>query len=129
MAADDTILSAEQGHNRSAQQGVDASPDPVLDLSNEHHHAHLHHGQAAAVPVPSEKDDIMFAKSTDGYVGTSSSPDYQVHQMASNDEESGGVGEIKDEGDKPGWRNWTFRRFYAKFKILFHIAIWAVWTA
>lgn len=126
MGVDDTISSAGHGHNRSAQQGVDTNPDPVLDFANEHHHAHLHHGHTA---VPSEKDDMMFAKSTDAYAGDSTSPDYKVRQMPSNDEESGGVGEIKDENQKVGWRSWTFKRVYAKYKILFHFAIWAVWTA
>lgn len=112
------------GHNRSAQLDVDMNPDPMLDLSHEHHH-----GQTA---VPPEKDDMMFAnKGTDTYTGNSNSasPEYKVQQMPSNDEESGGVGEVKDGDDKAGWRKWTFKRVYAKYKILFHFAIWAVWTA
>lgn len=129
MGADDTVpaMGTGQAHNRSAQQGVDINLDPVLDFSNEHHHPHVHHGPTA---MPAEKDDLMFAKSTDNYPKDAPAPDYKVQQMSSNDEESGNVGDIRDEGEEGGGgRKWTFKRIYARHKILFHIAIWAVWTA
>lgn len=125
MGVDDTISTAGHGHNRSAQQGVEINPDPVLDVANEHHHPHVHHGQTA---LPAEKDDMVFAKSTDSYAGDSNSPDYKVHQMPSNDEESGGVGEVNHAQNKRSWGGWI-KRMYARYKIVFHFAIWAVWTA
>lgn len=130
MSADDGISSAGQGHNRSAQQGVDLNPDPVLAFSNEHHHAHTHHGQTA---THAEKDDLMFAKSTEDYLGNgdAAAPDYKVRAMTSRDEESGsgGIGEIRNEDETDGRGKWTFKRVYAKYKLAFHFAIWAVWTA
>lgn len=115
------------GHNRSAQHDVYVNPDPALDISNEHHHPHVHHGQTA---VPDEKDDIVFAKSSDKYAGDASAPDYKVRQMGSNeDEESGRVGNIDDEDEGGPAKKWSFRWFYRKFKPFIHLAIWAVWTA
>lgn len=129
MSDNDAISSGvSESHNKSAQHGVEINPDPVLDYSNEHHHAHLHHGQTA---LPDEKDDLMFAKSTENYPGSTPAPDYKVQPMSSNDEESrGGVGEIRSEDEKKaGFRGWTFKRVYRQYKIVFHLAIWAVWTA
>lgn len=121
------------GHNSSAQQDVYANPDPALDISNEHHHPHVHHGSTA---VPDEKDDIVYAKSSDKYTGDGdpAAPDYKVRQMGSNeDEESGRVGRIDDDYDGPPAKNWDFSRFmrwaYKKYKPLFHGVFWAVWTA
>lgn len=128
MSASDTISpGVGETHNRSAQQGVEINPDPVLDYPNEHQHAHVHHGKTA---VPEAKDDMMFAKSTENYTGSASAPDYKVQPMSSNDdEESGGVGDIRGDAEKAGWRSWTFKRIYRRYKIVFHLAIWAVWTA
>lgn len=129
MSAEDKVTPSE-GHNYSAQQGVDINPDPVLELSNEHHHTHLHHGATA---MPPEKDEVMFATSTDKYTGTSGSPDLKVHQMSSRDEEeSGGVGDIRedgDENDRAGSKKWSLKRVYKQYKVFFHLAIWSVWTA
>lgn len=129
MSADDKITPSAvgEGHNYSAQQGVEINPDPVLDLSNEHHHAHVHHGATA---VPPEKDDLMFATSTDKYTGTSGSPDYKVHPMSSRDDgESGVVGDIRNEDEKASSTKWSPKRLYKQYKIAFHLAIWLVWTA
>lgn len=128
MNTDDAISpGAGEAHNRSAQHGVDINPDPVLDCSREHQHAHVHHGKTA---LPSEKGDLMFAKGTENYTGNASAPDYKVRSMSSNeDEESGVVGEIRSEDEKAGWRSWTLKRIYRQYKIVFHFAIWAVWTA
>lgn len=121
------------GHNHSAQQGVDRNPDPVLTLANEHHHPHLHHGATA---LPPEKDDVMFATSTDQYTTTApaGSPDLKVHPMSSrDDEESGGVGEIRadDHKNKSGGflQKLSIKRLYKQYKLVFHLAIWSVWTA
>lgn len=131
MSASDTKPpGASESHNRSAQHDVEINPDPVLDYSNEHHHAHLHHG-STALPE-GKKDDMMFAKSTEDYTGNASAPDYKVRPMSSNeDEESGvgGVGEIRSEDEKTGWRKWTLKHIYRQYKLVFHLAIWAVWTA
>ncbi|KAJ0115696.1 hypothetical protein J7T55_010519 [Diaporthe amygdali] len=113
-------------HNRSAQQDVYVNPDPVLDISHEHHHAHVHHGKTA---IPDEKDDIVFAKASDKYTGDADVPDYKVRQMSSSveDEESGRVGDIDNESKAA--KKWSFRWVYRKYKIFFHLFIWAVFTA
>lgn len=128
MSADDKITSgAGEGHNYSAQQGVGINLDPVLERSNEHQHAHVHHSTTA---ITQEKDDMMFATSTDKYAGTPGSPDYKVHQTSSRDEEeSGGVGDIRIEAEKAGSKKWSLKRLYKQYKILFHLTIWGVWTA
>lgn len=129
MSTDDDKISPEtgEGHNRSSQRGVDVNPDPVLDVSNEHHHAHVHHGSTA---VPEKDQDLMFAESTEKYTGDPAAPGYTVRKMSCNgDEESGQTGEIRSENDKGGRGKWTLKRIYANYKIFFHLAIWAVWTA
>lgn len=125
-----TAAPPRPGHNSSAQHDVYVNPDPALDISNEHHHAHVHHGQTA---IPDEKDDIVFAKSSDKYTGdhgvpAAAAPDYKVRQMSSNeDEESGRVGDIDNESKAA--KKWSFKWVYRKYKLVFHLAIWAVWTA
>lgn len=114
-------------HNASAQLGVERNPDPILDLSNEHRHPHLHHGSTA---LPEGKDDLLFAKSDENYNPAAVAPSYKVRPMSSNeDEESGGVGGIRGDKDEDEKAGWTFKRFYRKFKLVFHVAIWGVWTA
>lgn len=122
--------SETQDHSPSAQLGVERNPDPLLDVSNQHSHAHLHHGATTL----GKDDDVVYAKGgSDNYLGSHApAPDYKVHPMSSNDdEESGGVGEVRHEGDdeKAGWRRWTFKRVYRQYKIVFHLIFWGVWTA
>lgn len=127
MSAGSTVVSTPPvvGHNSSAQQNVYVNPDPALDISNEHHHPHVHHGQTA---VPDEKDDIVFAKASDKYSGDQDAPDYKVRQMGSNeDEESGRVGDIDDEHKRES--KWSIRALYRRFRLPIHLFIWAVWTA
>lgn len=139
MSAGSTVVATPGpgGHNRSAQQDVRANPDPALDISNEHHHPHVHHGQTA---IPDEKDDVVFARGSDKYAGdkdpSAAAPDYKVRQMGSNeDEESGRVGNIIDDDEDEGGpaRGWDVKRFvkwlYRKYKPVFHVFFWAVWTA
>lgn len=131
MSTDDSISSADPGHNRSAQHGgVDLNVGPALALPEQHLHAHADHGQTT---LPSEKDDMMFAKSTEGYVGAgnAAAPAYEVRKISSNDEESGsgGIGEVRDETETAGRGKWTFKRLYAKYRLVFHFVIWAVWTS
>lgn len=133
MSTQDKItpgVAGSDGHNHSAQQNVHPNPDPVLDIANEHHHAHLHHGRATQ-----EKDEqVMFATSTDKYAGApGSNPDYKVRQTSSrDDEESGGVGDVRDEHDQAGAaspKKWSAKRVYTEYRAFFHLAIWSFWTA
>lgn len=137
MSAGSTVAATPgAGHNSSAQRDVYPNPDPALDISNEHHHPHVHHGPGA---VPDEKDDIVYAKASDKYTGDSAAPDYKVRQMGSNeDEESGRIGHIVDDEDDEGGpaKRWSmqrffrwFKRFYRTYRWAFHIFYWAVWTA
>lgn len=133
MSAGSTVVSTPPvaGHNSSAQQNVYVNPDPALDISNEHHHPHVHHNNTA---VPDEKDDIVFAKSSDKYTGDpekdTAAPDYKVRQMSSsNDEESGRVGDIADEHEAK--KSFSFRALYRRnpwVRAGIHAFIWAVWT-
>lgn len=118
----DAVDKTAQQHNQSAQVGVEKNPDPVLDIANEHHHAHLHHGTTA---LPDAKDDLVYAN-------TAAAPDYKERPMSSSaDEESGRMGDVRsqEEDGKTGWRRWTAKRIYRKFKPVFHLAFWGVWTA
>ncbi|KAG8167771.1 hypothetical protein KVR01_003460 [Diaporthe batatas] len=133
MSAGSTVVSTPPvaGHNSSAQQNVYVNPDPALDISNEHHHPHVHHNKTA---LPDEKDDIVFAKSSNKYTGddekNAPAPDYKVRQMSSsNDEESGRVGDIADEGEAK--KSFSFRSLYRRYVWLragIHAFIWLVWT-
>lgn len=124
---DTTPAAPAPAHNASAQHGVTMNPDPVLDVANEHAHAHLHHGTTA----PAKDDDLVYAKGDVNYNG---SKEVRTASSSTGDEESGGVGDIRDVDDdedagKKGWKGWTFRRVYRQYKLVFHLAIWAVWTA
>lgn len=127
-----TVAADTEKHNKSAQEGgVHINFDPVLDPANEHHHAHLHHAK-----TESKVDDIVFAKSDENYPGSAAAPDYKVRAMSSSndDEESGGVGEVRssgqeDEDKTKGWKGWTFKRVYRQYRFVFHFVFWAVWTA
>lgn len=129
MSAEDKITPNE-GHNYSAQQGVALNPDPVLDLSNEHTHSHTHHATTTTTITSSGKEEMMFATSTDKYAGATGTPDYKVQQTSSrDDEESGGVGDIRDEDEKADSRKWSMGQIYKRYRLLFHLFIWGVWTA
>lgn len=127
MSAGSTVVAAPgAGHNSSAQQNVYVNPDPALDISNEHHHPHVHHGKTA---VPDEKDDVVYAKSSDKYTGDPAAPDYKVRQMSSSqDEESGRVGDINDEREAEGRFKRFYRRHRSQIRAFILVFVWAVWT-
>lgn len=128
MGSDDKISpGVGDGHNHSAQLDVNINSDPVLQFSNEHHHEHLHHGSTA---VSEEKNEVMFANSTEKYTGKAGSVNSKMHQISSNeDEEIGRVGEIRNEEETVGSNRWSLKSIYRKYRLIFHLVIWAVWTA
>lgn len=73
--------------------------------------------------IPQDKDDVVFTKTSN--TGNSTvAPADEVLQLSSNeDEESGRIAESRIEE-----KTWSRRRIYNRYKILFHIGIWAVWT-
>lgn len=119
-------------HNASPQVGVARNPDPALDLAHEHKHEHTHHAKTAL----NGHDDVMYSRSPEIFektdvVGGPSAPDYEARkthdktlETSLSNEESGRVGSVKE-----GQRKWTVRYIYRRFKIVFHFAFWAVWTA
>ncbi|KAJ9150268.1 Solute carrier family 28 member 3 [Pleurostoma richardsiae] len=116
-----TPSSAAQGHNSSLQAGVERNPDPALDVANEHHHPHVHHGKTA---TPDAEHEVVYAK---GAEPVPDLPDYDSNDKEGQATElghadSGSIGSIRRT-------KWTIRRIYADYKPIFHVAFWMVWTA
>lgn len=99
-----------EGHNASPQAGVDKkSSDEAVYSTGTTEKGH----------------DVM----------DSPPQDYTHHKMSdagvkSVDEESGNVGqtEDEDEANKKTFKS-QFKQFYRRFRIVFHLFIWGVWTA
>lgn len=73
--------------------------------------------------VPEDKDDVVSLKASDTRNPTDA-PAHTVLQVSSSeDEESGHIGEGRVDAAR-----WSFQRVYRRYKMLFHFAIWAVWT-
>ncbi|KAI2472707.1 H+/nucleoside cotransporter-like protein [Annulohypoxylon bovei var. microspora] len=113
------------GHNASPQEGVVPNPDPALDFSNEHHHAHLHHGGLASNPV-NHPDEVVYSTASPEK-SLDKPQDYSTAEKSVTDEESGNVGHIGgDESEKrPNWIVFWYR----KYRAYVHIFIWLVFTA
>ncbi|KAI5921515.1 H+/nucleoside cotransporter-like protein [Camillea tinctor] len=114
-----------EGHNASPQIGVAPNPDPALDISNEHHHAHLHHGGAAADHA-NHPDEPVYSSATPEK-SFDKARDFPAIEKSVNDEESGNVGHIQKRDDASIWH--MLGVWYRRFKIYVHLSIWLVWTA
>lgn len=131
-------------HNASSQLGVVPNPDPALDVAREHHHAHLHH-DARAERGHDPADEIAYSK------GTTAEPsvipdqdplDHALHRRHHPDRKSGmdveknGELDIEDAergsfspvGQEQDPQSHFFARFYAKYRIFFHLAIFCLFT-
>ncbi|CAJ2512707.1 Uu.00g008260.m01.CDS01 [Anthostomella pinea] len=114
------------GHNTSPQEGVILNPDPVLNVANEHHHGHLHHGGAAANPV-NHPDEVVYSNPTPNKSFDKETGDYATNEKSFTDEESGNVGHIAVE--EATGRKHFISHYYRKFRPFVHIFIWLLFTA
>ncbi|KAI5867372.1 H+/nucleoside cotransporter-like protein [Durotheca rogersii] len=113
------------GHNASAQEGVAANPDPVLDFANEHRHEHVHHGGPAADHA-NHPDEVMYSATVPDK-SMDKPRDYAAAEKSVTDEDSGNVGHIRSSRD--GSAKGFIKYYYRKFRLVVHLAIWAVFTA
>ncbi|KAF2276993.1 H+/nucleoside cotransporter-like protein [Westerdykella ornata] len=136
-------------HNLSPMPGVVPNPDPALDIDKEHHHEHLHHsslaekGHTAAdhpaytigttfnephvIPEPSPNDDALHRRSL-----RDQRLDPDVEKKGALElEEKGSLGNghasTEQEGIEEPQRR-TFRAFYRRYRVFFHIFIGALFT-
>ncbi|KAI1488619.1 H+/nucleoside cotransporter-like protein [Biscogniauxia mediterranea] len=116
---------AAEGHNALPQIGVAPNPDPALDISNEHRHAHLHHGGAAADHA-NHPDEPVYSSVTPEK-SFDKARDFPATEKFVNDEESGNVGHIQKHDDTSIWH--MLGVWYRRFKIYVHLFVWLVWTA
>jgi concentrative nucleoside transporter, CNT family len=130
------------GHNPSVQRDVNPNPDLALHFSHEHQHDHMHHGASA---LAGKHDDILYAHGTtvDQHIDTQDHShtvhhhakhahvgvDSKDQDLSEHDPEKGDLTPTKvATNETEDGRRHRFSRFYAKYKIFFHIAIWLVWT-
>ncbi|KAI8623679.1 H+/nucleoside cotransporter-like protein [Xylariaceae sp. FL1651] len=115
---------AVHGHNASPQQGVVPNPDPVLDLANEHHHEHIHHGGAAADPA-NHSDEVMYSNTSPEKSFDKPGDFAAAEKSVDTDEESGNVGHIR-ENPSTGQ---LIKTWYRRLRPFVHLFIWLVFTA
>lgn len=127
------------GHNPSLQHGVDANPDLALHYSHEHQHAHLHHGHKAS--IAHDKDEhVSYATGEEprGDILGKSEQDYTSHKLRAVDEkaefhaqdsEKGVVSPTRLSSEEGDGKKHRVSRFYKKYRIFFHLAIWLLFTA
>jgi concentrative nucleoside transporter, CNT family len=128
----------EHGHNMSMQRSVDENPDIALHYSHEHQHQHLHHGRPS---LSGKHDEVLYADGTnpqDVHFGNKNAQDYVHHTLrkpsvepvnekdfvSSDDAEKGDIDHTMTSDSSNDVKRHRFSRFYAKYKIFFHIAIW-----
>lgn len=124
---------APHAHNSSPQHHVVPNLDPALEISNEHHHRHLHHD---AFAEKGREDEVVYSKGTTfekSIIPEESPQDHDLHRRR-HPEKGGvevedaekGVSPIRSEEADP--QTHTFSRFYAKYRIFFHLFIWLLFT-
>ena len=124
-------------HNASWQDDVAPNYDPALDVSHEHRHSHIHHSAAAL--RGHEHETVVYSTGTTAdrsVVPDDKTHDYHVQQRRrdlSDDEdvdsaEKGAAVDsveaipVKEKGKG------RFARFYARWKIFFHIFVFLFFT-
>lgn len=133
-------MSAEHEHNASAQTGVVPNPDPALDVSREHHHAHLHHSEMA---TKGREDDVVYSKGTTdekSIIPDANVMDNSLHKLGhpekhDHDHDTYDIKDAENLSRRPSDENSShkstgrIKRFYAKYKVFFHAYIWLHFTA
>lgn len=132
------MASSHGGHAHNASlQGpeVAINPDPALDVANEHRHQHLHHSANA---TSGRVEEQVYSTGTTHEKGSEFLSDRDLRPKSGY----GGKGDVDVlDTEKGSWspdgsrdnveadaQNHRFRRFYARWKILFHAAIWLLFT-
>ena len=131
----DVTANPSVNHNASPQHGVEPSLDPALEISREHHHAHLHHSERA---LRGREDDVAYTKGTTFEQSNIPDQDPQDHALHRRhhaeetkghvhvmDEEKGTSSPVEQEVDP---RTHTLSRFYGKFRIMIHVFLWLLFT-
>ena len=142
----DVTADTLDGHNASAQHDVVPSTDPALEKSHEHHHGHLHHDARAE---KGREDEVVYSKGTTferSVIPHQDPQDHDLHrrhhpdlaeglnkghineksaQTEIVDAEKGNLSPIRSEEDPQSHK---FARFYATYRIFFHLFIWLVFT-
>lgn len=115
--------------------------DPALDVAHEHHHTHLHHDATAE---KGRQDDAVYS------AGTTAEPsvipkqdplDHALHRRhhperkdmekddpADYDAEKGGISPISTSDQERDPQSHRFARFYARYRIFFHLFIALLFT-
>ena len=124
-------------HNASPMPGVVENTDPVLDVAHEHHHAHLHH---SAFAEKGRHDDIAYSKGTTAepsVIPDADPMDNALHRrkhpergekdieknggFSTGDMDRNSMSPVEGAGDEEDPRGHAFSRFYAKYRIFFHM--------
>lgn len=129
----DPTQTVAQTHNISSQHHVVPNSDPALEASHEHHHSHLHHDAFAEKGC---EDEVVYSKGTTlerSTIPNESPQDHELHrrhQLEKGAVELGdaekGMSPVRYEEDDP--QTHTFSRFYAKYRIFFHLFVWLLFT-
>lgn len=126
------------GHNASPQQNVDPNPDITLHYSHEHQHPHLHHGHRASVQQD-PSDRVVNATGGDeprrDLLGKPEQ-DYTTHKLQQvkpefgvQDSEKGVISPTRLSSNEEDGRKHRISWIYRKYRIVFHLAIWLLFTA
>ena len=120
-------------HNTSPQHRVVTNLDPALETAHEHHHRHLHHD---AFAEKGREDEVIYSKGTTferSTIPAESPQDHELHRRHHPEKGTVDVGDaekglslVQSEEEDP--QTHTFSRFYARYRIFFHLFIWLLFT-
>lgn len=140
-----TPLTATQTHNASPQTNVARNNDPALDVAHEHRHGHLHHNEFSE---RGRDGEVVYSQGTTfehSMIPDQAPLDHDLHRrghperranskdaFAVADAEKGAVGSeeegYKDHAGVEDPKSHRFSRFYAKYRIYFHLFIFLLFT-
>ena len=130
----DDTTDVSKVHIGSGQFNVIPNPDPALDISHEHHHAHAHHNEHA---LQGYTNEVVYSTGTIAKKSIISDQDpldrtlHRRHQEEKNadinitDTKKGITPPLNPEEDL---QTHTFSCFYGKYRMLFHLFIWLLFT-
>lgn len=124
-------------HNSSPQPNVAANPDPALDVSREHFHPHLHHDESVE---KGHRDEIAYSNGTTQDASTIPAESNLHHRGVSeksmekegvidiDDAEKGSTSQVAATHGEEEKKRGPVGRFYARFRIFFHLFVWLLFT-
>ena len=128
-------VTAVAPNNSPARYHLEPNSDIALDPAHTHHHAHLHHSARA---MEGQVDDVVYSKGTTNEPSTiphQAPLDHALHRrhhpaddkgnVDVTDAEKGAISPIQSEEDP---QTHTFSKFYAKYRIFFHLFIWLLFS-